>query len=43
VPELIAELKRRGLKTALATSSNLKQLATVEKYSVASSATWPTR
>ena len=33
VPELIAELKRRGLKTALATSSNLKQLATVEKYS----------
>jgi phosphoglycolate phosphatase len=33
VPELMAELRRRGLKTALATSSNRKQLEVIEQYS----------
>src|SRR5689334_8945083 len=32
-PELMQELRRRGLKTAIATSSNEKQLSVVEKYS----------
>jgi HAD superfamily hydrolase (TIGR01509 family) len=32
VPELMEALRHRGLKTALATSSNEKQLSVVEKY-----------